>query len=228
MKRLSRDAALVSLVSFVGKNVVDVGCGTGDMCGFMRTKTTALSVTGVDPKQVSLSSALQKWPGVAFRLGSAQSIPLPNESVDVCTFFNSLHHSGDVHAVFQEMHRVLKPSGIIYVHESRAEGRLTPVVRQIEDCSALKATTFAGLDVELASGTLFKCIRQEDFFQPIAFPNYEAFETYFKNVDPDFEKPLVEKKELIQQLFFANATLTEGLYAFDHPITAFILEKISS
>ena len=77
-------AAMESLVSWSGQTVLDLGCGTG--FHLPRFAETAATVVGVEPHPDLLALATRRTRqlgNVSLLAGTAQSVPLPDRSVDV-------------------------------------------------------------------------------------------------------------------------------------------------
>ncbi|CEP12932.1 hypothetical protein [Parasitella parasitica] len=92
-------------------NVLDLGAGTGIMtkllvekCGF---KVTA--VEPVDNMRLQLEAAV---PAATSVKGTAWSIPIGSESQDMVMLAQSFHWFDDIESL-KEIHRVLKPKGLI-------------------------------------------------------------------------------------------------------------------
>lgn len=103
----------------VGRRGLDVGCGQGWYVGRMREM--GLDVTGIDTsaEQVALA-ARHLRDDCAVRVGSALAVPAPDEGLDFAYTINVLHHlpSTDAQqAAFAEVLRVLKPGGVLFLHE---------------------------------------------------------------------------------------------------------------
>ena len=64
-----------------GKRVLDIACGEGYGAAALQ-KAGAASVVGVDASDLACSHARSKY-GLDARAGSAEQIPLPDNSVDV-------------------------------------------------------------------------------------------------------------------------------------------------
>lgn len=65
-----------------------------------------------------------------FLVGSARSLPIPDESVDVVVGIAVLHHL-DLNLAIQEVHRVLKPGGRAIFQEPVRDSRLIKFARRV-------------------------------------------------------------------------------------------------
>jgi demethylmenaquinone methyltransferase/2-methoxy-6-polyprenyl-1,4-benzoquinol methylase len=103
-----------------GMTVCDVGCGTGQVALAAKALVGESGrVIGVDPSEGMLSVA--RAAGLSdLRVGSAESIPLDDDSVDVITMGYALRHVEDLRTAFAEFRRVLKPGGRVLVLELTA------------------------------------------------------------------------------------------------------------
>jgi ubiquinone/menaquinone biosynthesis C-methylase UbiE len=101
-------------------HVVDVGCGPG---AFVReARRRSARVTGVDPAptMLTLAKALtRKSARVSWTEGSAEALPLPDESASVLWSVATVHHWTDVEQGLREAHRVLQPNGRLLAMERR-------------------------------------------------------------------------------------------------------------
>ena len=90
------------------QQVLDLGAGTGK---FTRLLTqTGARVSAVEPVEAMRLQLAQALPDVAALPGTAESIPLPDASVDVVACAQAFHWFS-THAALAEIHRVLKPGG---------------------------------------------------------------------------------------------------------------------
>jgi ubiquinone/menaquinone biosynthesis C-methylase UbiE/uncharacterized membrane protein YbhN (UPF0104 family) len=102
-----------------GGSGLDVGCGQGWYVARMRQ--LGFDVLGIDssPGQAVLAAHNVGSPDL-IRIGSALDIPAPDASYDFVYTINVLHHLASVsdqRAAFAELLRVLKPGGLLFVHE---------------------------------------------------------------------------------------------------------------
>jgi ubiquinone/menaquinone biosynthesis C-methylase UbiE len=99
---------------------LDIGCGGGHL-GFAMAGRGSFDILSLDPSDEMLAQATRNAAaaGLSKRVrivkGSAEAIPLPDASVDLAVSRGSIFFWNDLVRAFQEIHRVLKPSGVAYV-----------------------------------------------------------------------------------------------------------------
>ncbi len=114
-----------------GERVVDVGSGAGFDSFVAATLVGAEGhVIGVDmtPEMLGKSSATAKAMDVAtleFREGLAEALPVEDASADVVISNGVINLCADKRAVFNEIHRVLRPGGTLQFADI-ANGRPVP------------------------------------------------------------------------------------------------------
>jgi len=96
-----------------GLTVLEIGCGLGTD-GAQFTKAGA-DYTGVDLTNAAIELARKRFElfGLTgtFQVADAENLDFPDESFDVVYSHGVLHHTPDIDAAVQELHRVLKPGG---------------------------------------------------------------------------------------------------------------------
>ena len=96
-----------------GLRVLEIGCGVGTD-GAQFAKAGAI-YTGVDLTDAAVDLARKNFaahdlPG-DFRVADAEALDFPDESFDIVYSHGVLHHTPDIQAAINEVHRVLKPGG---------------------------------------------------------------------------------------------------------------------
>jgi SAM-dependent methyltransferase len=96
-----------------GSEVLDLGAGTGKLTRLLATR---FRVFAVEP-DAEMRAALR---GVEVLAGTAEAIPLPDESVDA-VFAAEAYHWFDPSRALPEIARVLRPRGVVAVIWNRAD-----------------------------------------------------------------------------------------------------------
>jgi ubiquinone/menaquinone biosynthesis C-methylase UbiE len=94
---------------------VDAACGTGRHAAFLATQS--FETIGVDANVGMLEVARESYDHVDFREGRLEELPVEEASVDLVTSALAVCHAPDLHAVFSEFVRVLKPGGTAIVSD---------------------------------------------------------------------------------------------------------------
>jgi SAM-dependent methyltransferase len=92
------------------RDVLDLGAGTGKLT--VRLVERGLDVIAVDPIQEMLEVLSSSLPGIPALLGTAEEIPLPDNSVDSVLVAQAWHWFDPERAI-KEVARVLRPGGRI-------------------------------------------------------------------------------------------------------------------
>lgn len=96
--------------SLEGKEVLDFGCGTGDICSIVDPDR----YIGVDISEERIKYAKKKYPDYKFKtIEPGETLPIEDNSKDYLLGMVVLHHISDenIEEILQEFERVLKPGG---------------------------------------------------------------------------------------------------------------------
>ena len=97
-----------------GLTALDVGCSAG----FIADELVAASATthGVDIDEPGLARAIERFGDrVTFQVARGEDLPFADESVDIVVLNHIYEHVVDPQAVIADIHRVLRPGGVIYL-----------------------------------------------------------------------------------------------------------------
>ncbi len=107
-----------------GERGLDVGAGTGDLAiGLLRASHPSSTVVALDlaPRMLAVARRRLADPALARRaatvVGNAESLPLPDASVERVVSGFTLRNIGDLPRALREMRRVLRPSGRVVLLE---------------------------------------------------------------------------------------------------------------
>jgi SAM-dependent methyltransferase len=126
-----------------GAAAVDVGCGRGEHARVLAERF-GFDTLGVDP--------ISRPTGIPFKPGSAERLPLPDESVDLVWCRDVLSHVADLPRAFAEMRRVLRPGGRAMVYLMLVGPRLEP--REAETFFELTRVVGSSFDASRVEGAV--------------------------------------------------------------------------
>src|SRR5688500_12939062 len=112
---------LAAKTDMKGKQVLEVGSGRGGGARYVAGAFQPASYIGMDIAQsaVDLANKIHRLPNLKFIQGSAESIPLPDNSIDVVLNVESCHAYGSVDKFLSEVKRVLKQGGYLLLVDFR-------------------------------------------------------------------------------------------------------------
>ncbi len=110
-----------------GKQVLEVGCGTGLILG--RVAEFASDAMGIDLSGGMLAKAASR--GLHVAQASATELPIKDGAVDVAYSFKVLAHIPDIQQAMREMARVVRPGGYVIAefYNARSLRRLVKAVK---------------------------------------------------------------------------------------------------
>jgi SAM-dependent methyltransferase len=113
--------ALAFVVGERPRRVLDLGAGTGLLTDVVRA--AGHTVVAVDPSPEMLAQLSAHLPDVETRVGSAESLPLPDASVDAVVAGQAAHWF-DPAPTAAELRRVLRPGGVVGLIWNFRDGRV--------------------------------------------------------------------------------------------------------
>jgi ubiquinone/menaquinone biosynthesis C-methylase UbiE len=98
-----------------GIALLEVGCGTGQLTGWLAEQVRPGRVVGIDFSREMLRQATGKRIDATFRLADVCTDELEREEYDVALCFHSFPHFRDQQAALRNLARSLKPRGRLIV-----------------------------------------------------------------------------------------------------------------
>lgn len=167
-----------SVLSLNHQNILELGCGDAALTRVIATSGVGriITATEVDTIQHGKNLLINDLPNVSFELAGSENIPCPDYVFDVIFMFKSLHHV-PVHLMnqaMQEIKRVLKPNGLVYISEPVFSGDFNEVLRLFHDEENVRKTAFNVIE---------KCVEEKEFTlvdelffnNPVIFENFQQF-----------------------------------------------------
>ena len=107
---------LITLMNpIANKILVDAACGTGDIAKlFLDFTNKNTKIFCIDPNKSMIEEGkkkLEKYKSIKWAIGSAEELPLKENSCDYYTISFGLRNTKNINKALSEAHRVLKPGG---------------------------------------------------------------------------------------------------------------------
>jgi ubiquinone/menaquinone biosynthesis C-methylase UbiE len=103
-----------------GDRFLDIGCGLG--AAIEHASKTGAAVAGVDPSPSMVERASRRVPEAEVKVGSAESIPFPDDRFTAVLGVATFHHWARPEEGLREVLRVLAPGGRLMIVERRVKG----------------------------------------------------------------------------------------------------------
>lgn len=94
--------------------ILDLCCGTGDICRILQSKYPDAEITGIDFSHNMLEIAKKQLPKIKFIEQDVTTLPFEEKTFDLCTISFGLRNVDDLQKVLKEIKRVLKDEGIFF------------------------------------------------------------------------------------------------------------------
>jgi SAM-dependent methyltransferase len=96
-----------------GIRLLDVGCGSGELCALAAAR--GARVSGIDAAEGMIELARRSVPEADLRVGAIEQLPWPDGAFDVVTAFNALQFAASVEVALTEAARVTRRGGTVAV-----------------------------------------------------------------------------------------------------------------
>lgn len=96
-------------------DVVDIGCGAGNVVQAIAESHPRLRLHGVDVSRSAIAAARAAVPEVDFQLAPAEHLPFADGTMSAVIMLDVLEHLDDPAAALREISRVLRPGGLFHI-----------------------------------------------------------------------------------------------------------------
>lgn len=158
--------------------IIELGCGAAHLSRKLLQRWPACTVTGLEVDQRQLAKNLLKpQERLSFVQAGAQAIPFGGATFDLALMLKSLHHVplDLLDQALAEVHRVLRPQGLLYVSEPVFAGALNEVMRLFHDEEVVRAAALRALRAAVASGA-WEQVAELHFETPVHYRDFAEFE----------------------------------------------------
>lgn len=217
---------LTRRLSLDGLCVVDIGAGTGAFAGQLADHNAQVIGIEIDAEKVEL--ARRALGGRArFETGRAEALPIDGASTDLVTVLYAWHHiPTEQHAaVAEEIARVLRKGGTLFVAEPKTYGGMTEIVLPVDDETDVREGAAEFLD-QLETGRVFRLIEKSDYVLTRRYKNFDTLVKSVVFVDPARAALFAQRKADVRDRFAGNARPDGDGFLIDQPTTLYVFEKI--
>lgn len=124
--------------------LLDIGCGTGELAKAFVQKNPRLNICGVDLSEDMLKVARKKLahaPNVTFQEGDFLNIELPANFFDAAFSLSNLHYFPYPNLIFKKVAHLLKPKGLFVIvdwNRNTLRGRIYNTYMRLADPAFVK------------------------------------------------------------------------------------------
>jgi ubiquinone/menaquinone biosynthesis C-methylase UbiE len=185
-----------------GKRLLDIGAGLGESSVYFALQGAQVTMTDISPGMVQTGRELARRYGVEVEgiVTGAEDLGVAAGCFDYVYIANTIHHVHDRDALFQKIHRALKPGGFFFSYDPLAYNPAINVYRRIatevrtEDESPLKIA-----DLRLAR-RYFPHVQHREFWIStlLLFLKYFALDRVHPNQDRYWKRILRETPQSLR------------------------------
>lgn len=158
--------------------IIELGCGAAELSRKLLARRPECEITAleVDERQ-NAKNLLEPMERLHFVPAGAQAIPRPAQAFDLALMLKSLHHVPlDLMAqALSEVHRVLRPGGLLYVSEPVFAGALNEIMRLFNDEEQVRAAALRAVQAAAQSGA-WEQLSETVFEMPVHYRDFAEFE----------------------------------------------------
>jgi SAM-dependent methyltransferase len=147
-----------------GRDVLEIGCGTGGGCDYLHRYHKPASLTGVDLMEDNIALCRARYgPPIRFEASDAGCLGIPSNSRDIVISVESSGHYPSIEKFLGQVKRVLRPRGWFLLADLRPAGSQWGEGRGIEDLLRdCKSAGFAVVDAENISAGIVRSIEVQE------------------------------------------------------------------
>lgn len=208
--------------------VLDVGTGIGSFIEVLQDSLPGYSnIIGIDTKKESLARAIKEYEDerTEFMCMDGADMKFDNDSIDIISISNTLHHLPNKEKVLSEIKRVLKPDGLIIINEMISDNQSE------KQLSHVKIHHLQG-EIDTYLGICHnKTFSENELVKIVEDLNLEIVDMFKFNTHEEQEEneDLEEEKEILDQCFRGLASVIGEISDLEmHTKYSQILEGLKS
>lgn len=225
-KTCQESEILNQVLSFDDKNILELGCGKAQITRVIASEgqNRKVTATEVDTIQHQKNLQINDLPNVKFVFAGSQDLPFDDNSFDIILLFKSLHHvpMEMMTDALNEITRVLKPGGFVYISEPIFAGGFNEILRLFHDEEIVRKAAFETIKYSVETNQL-QLVEQIFFNTQRTYKEFSEFKELIINVTHNNHQLSDELMTEVKQKFMSH--MTESGAEFLTPIRVDLLTK---
>ncbi|MCW8929493.1 MAG: class I SAM-dependent methyltransferase [Gammaproteobacteria bacterium] len=168
-----------TILSLNDKKILELGCGDAVNSRLIATTGEGRKITAaeVDTIQHEKNLLINDLPNVDFIVSGSEKIPFGDNSFDVIFMFKSFHHVPKelMAQALDEVKRVLKPAGFVYISEPIFSGEFNEILRLFHDEEEVRQAAFDAIK-NAVDVNKFVLVNELFFNTKVYFENFKQYE----------------------------------------------------
>jgi len=211
---------------FCDKRILELGCGSAMFTRSIAEADRSCHIDALEVDEIQYDKNLQinDLANVNFMLGGAEQIPSRDNHYDQAFLFKSLHHVPLelLDSAMQELRRVLKPGGKVWISEPIYAGDFNELVSLFHDEKKVREAAFDSIK-HAVQEEYFQLEEQLFFNTEVCFDNFRQFEEQVIGASFADHKLNADVYEKVKARFSLN--MNDGMASFTAPMRVDLLVK---
>jgi len=207
--------------------MIELGCGAAALARSLLARHPGCHVTALDvDARQHAKNLLQPQHGLEFMAAGAQSIPCASGTFGLALMLKSLHHVPLplLQTALAEIHRVLRPQGLLYVSEPVFAGDLNEIMRVFHDEQQVRAAALTAVRTAVDSGA-WQQVSETRFGVPVTYRDFAEFER--RQIGVTYLDHQLDAADLAQVRERFEPHMTASGAHFVRPMRVNLLRKVS-
>lgn len=217
---------LIETLNLNNKTILELGCGSAKMTQSIASNGFDRKVIAYEIDKIQHDKNLKlDIENIKFKSSGAQDIKEEESSVDIVFFFKSFHHIPKefMQKALDEVKRVLKPNGLVYISEPLFLGEQNELVSIFHNEEQVRIDAFETIKKSVDNNQ-FKLFKEIFFNTEVSYKNFEDFEKKQMNQTYNENNITKEIKQKVKDRFEYYSKGEE--ITFLKPFRVDILQKI--
>jgi SAM-dependent methyltransferase len=185
-----------------GKRLLDIGAGLGESSVYFALQGAQVTMTDISPGMVQTGRELARRYGVEVEgiVSEAEDLGVAAETFDFVYIANTIHHVRGRDALFQKIHRALKPGGFFFSYDPLAYNPAINVYRRMAtEVRTEDEAPLTRADLQLAR-KYFPGVQHREFWIStlLLFVKYYAVDRVHPNQDRYWKRILQETPQSLR------------------------------